>query len=157
MKILGIDPGYATIGFAVLQKNAQSMQVQDYGILTTEKNIPFGQRLCQLAEDFSELLHIHKPNIVAMEKLFWGENVDNAIRVAEARGIMEYLVAKNGIDLKEYAPTEIKSRLVGHGKAQKFQVQTIIKLRLKLEEIPKPDDAADALAIALVCAEETKQ
>ncbi len=154
MFFLGIDPGYATIGFAILKKENNTFTVFDYGVITTDASLDFGQRLCQISEDFSELLTQYSPSIVAMEKLFWGENVDNAIRVAEARGVMEYLIAKKGILLKEYAPTEVKSRLVGHGKAQKFQVQNIIKMRLQLSKIPTPDDAADALAIALVCAEE---
>jgi crossover junction endodeoxyribonuclease RuvC len=154
MVFLGIDPGYATIGFSILKKENNIFTVLDYGVITTDATLDFGQRLCQLAEDFLEIVEKYYPEMVAMEKLFWGENVDNAIRVAEARGVMEYIIAKKGIALKEYAPTEIKSRLVGHGKAQKFQVQNIIKMRLQLSEIPKPDDAADALAIALVCAEE---
>lgn len=154
MIILGIDPGYATIGFALLEKKNRTFIVLDYGVITTDSALPFGMRLCQLAEDITTLLEKYSPDIVSLEKLFWGANVDNAIRVAEARGVLEYLITKNGIEMVEYAPTEIKSRLVGHGKAQKFQIQNIITKRLGLHEIPKPDDAADALALALVCGEE---
>lgn len=156
MIILGIDPGYATIGFAIIEHNKRTIAVQDYGVITTDATLPFGQRLCQLAEDFSNLLESFPIEMVAMEKLFWGNNVDNAIKVAEARGVMEFLIAKKGLPLQEYAPTEIKSRLVGHGKAQKFQIQNILQLRLKLSKLPQPDDAADALAIAVVCAEECR-
>jgi crossover junction endodeoxyribonuclease RuvC len=152
--ILGIDPGYGTIGFAIVQKEANKITAQNFGVIETSAEISFQERLCQLAQDFEELLHQYKPSILAIEKLFWGANVDNAIRVAEARGVMEYLAKKSGLEIFEYAPTEVKSKLVGHGKAPKFQVQNILKMRLGLEEIPTPDDAADALGIALICAEE---
>ena len=155
--VLGIDPGYATCGFAIITKgknNSQKIQVENFGVIETTPEYSFQERLCLLADDFSEILTQYKPDILAIEKLFWGANVDNAIKVAEARGVMEYLAKKSGLKIVEYAPTEIKSRLVGHGQAPKFQVQNILKMRLKLSEIPKPDDAADALGIALICAEE---
>lgn len=154
MMVLGIDPGYATIGFGIIECHKRNITVEDYGVITTDSALSFGQRLCQIAEDIEALLSQYSFDIIAMEQLFWGENVDNAIRVAEARGVIEYCIAKKGIRLIEYSPSQIKSRLVGNGKAEKFQVQTMLRLRLKLETIPKPDDAADALAIALVCAEE---
>lgn len=152
--ILGIDPGYATIGFAILTKNKSRIVVENFGVIKTDSSFLFSERLCHLADDFQELLEKYSPDILAIEKIFWGANVDNAIKVAEARGVLEFLAKKKGLSIVEYAPTEVKSRLVGHGKAPKFQVQNILKMRLGLEEIPQPDDAADALGIALICAEE---
>lgn len=152
--ILGIDPGYATIGFAIVQKEKQSICVENFGVIETSSDFLFSQRLCDLAEDFEEILNKYSPDILAIEKLFWGANVDNAVKVAEARGVIEYLAKKSGLEIVEYAPTEVKSRLVGNGHAPKFQVQNILQMRLGLENIPQPDDAADALGIALICAEE---
>ena len=152
--ILGIDPGYATCGFAIITKDQQKISVENFGVIETTPQYSFQERLCLLGDDFSEILKKYQPDILAIEKLFWGANVDNAIRVAEARGVMEFLAKKNGLKTAEYAPTEVKSRLVGHGQAPKFQVQNILKMRLQLEKIPQPDDAADALGIALICAEE---
>lgn len=154
--ILGIDPGYGICGFSVVQKKRNNFSVLDYGVITTEKNIRFQYRLVELAESISELLTQYSPRYLAIEKLFWGANKDNAIRVAEARGVIEMLCAQAGMTIYEYSPNEIKSKLVGHGKAPKFQVQNILKMRLGLDEIPTPDDAADALGIAIVCAEELK-
>ncbi len=154
MIILGIDPGYATIGFAILKKENQQISLENFGVIETSPDFSFQERLCLLADDFSEILKQYQPEILAIEKLFWGANVDNAIRVAEARGVMEYLAKKAGLKTVEYSPTEVKSRLVGHGHAPKFQVQNILKMRLGLSEVPTPDDAADALGIALICAEE---
>lgn len=152
--ILGIDPGYATIGFAIVQKEKQSICVENFGVIETSSDFLFSQRLCDLAEDFEEILNKYSPDILAIEKLFWGANVDNAVKVAEARGVIEYLAKKSGLEIVEYSPTEVKSRLVGNGHAPKFQVQNILQMRLGLENIPQPDDAADALGIALICAEE---
>ncbi len=152
--ILGIDPGYATCGFAIIKKESQKIWVENFGVIETTADHNFQERLCLLGDDFSELLKTYQPDILAIEKLFWGANVDNAIRVAEARGVMEFLAKKDKLEIVEYAPTEVKSRLVGHGQAPKFQVQNILKMRLNLEKIPHPDDAADALGIALICAEE---
>lgn len=152
--ILGIDPGYGTCGFAVLKKNSLQVEVIDYGVITTEKNFSFQERLVQLGSDIEDLLNQYKPSILAIEKLFWGANVDNAIKVAEARGVIEFLCAKKNMTIMEYSPTEVKSKLVGHGQAPKFQLQNLLKIRLNLDTIPQPDDAADSLAIALIAAEE---
>lgn len=152
--ILGIDPGYATCGFAIITKDSKKITVENFGVIETTPEFSFQERLCLLGDDFSDILAQYKPDMLAIEKLFWGANVDNAIRVAEARGVMEFLAKKSGLKIVEYAPTEVKSRLVGHGQAPKFQVQNILKMRLHLQEIPQPDDAADALGIALICAEE---
>ncbi len=152
---LGIDPGYATCGFALVEKTKSGFSVLNYGVITTEKNILFADRLCLLADDISEIIKKYSPSVLAIEKLFWGANVDNAIRVAEARGVIEMLCRKSGMKIVEYAPTEVKSKLVGHGKAPKFQLQNMLQMRLGLSEIPQPDDAADALAIAVIAVEES--
>lgn len=151
---LGIDPGYATCGFSLIEKTHDGFSVLNYGVITTEKNISFAERLCLIADDISEIIEKYNPSVLAIEKLFWGANVDNAIRVAEARGVIEMLCKKNGMEIIEYSPTEVKSKLVGNGKAPKFQLQNVLKMRLGLSEIPQPDDAADALAIALISVEE---
>jgi len=156
MRILGIDPGYDRCGFAIIEKKSSTSQfeVLDFGVITTNKNDIFQDRLCDIADDISEIIVKYSPTILAIEKMFWGANVNNAIRVAEARGVIEMLCRKSGCEIVEYSPTEIKSKLVGHGQAEKFQVQNVLKLRLGLSEIPQPDDAADALAIALLASEE---
>ena len=156
MRILGIDPGYDRCGFAIIEKKSSTSQfeVLDFGVITTNKNDIFQDRLCDIADDISEIIVKYSPTILAIEKMFWGANVNNAIRVAEARGVIEMLCRKSGCEIVEYAPTEIKSKLVGHGQAEKFQVQNVLKLRLGLSELPQPDDAADALAIALLASEE---
>ncbi len=155
--ILGIDPGYDRCGYAILFKNTSTstFEVLDFGVITTHKNLLFEDRLCHLAEDISHILEKYSPNILAIEKMFWGHNVNNAIRVAEARGVIEMLCRKSGCKIIAYAPTEIKSRIVGYGQAEKFQLQTILQLRLHLPTLPQPDDAADALAVALLASEES--
>lgn len=152
--ILGIDPGYGTCGFAVIKKEKSQVVVLNYGVITTDKKYSFQERLVHLGGDITEIINQYSPNILAIEKLFWGANVDNAIRVAEARGVIEFLCTKKGLKTLEYSPTEVKSKLVGHGQAPKFQLQNILQMRLNLPQIPQPDDAADALAIALIAAEE---
>ncbi|HID92447.1 TPA: crossover junction endodeoxyribonuclease RuvC [Candidatus Gracilibacteria bacterium] len=156
MIILGIDPGYDRCGFALLSKNISTseFEVLDFGVITTNKNDIFQDRLCDLGNDISDIINKYSPTILAIEKMFWGANVNNAIRVAEARGVIEFLCRKSGCEIVEYAPTEIKSKLVGHGRAEKFQVQNVLQMRLGLQNIPQPDDAADALAIALLASEE---
>lgn len=152
--ILGIDPGYGTCGFAIITKKNNGIEVINYGVITTDKKFSFQDRLVQLGNDIQEIITQYNPSVLGIEKLFWGANVDNAIRVAEARGVIEFLCAKNSMKIMEYSPTEVKSKLVGHGQAPKFQLQNMLKMRLNLSEIPQPDDAADSLAIALITAEE---
>lgn len=152
-RVLGIDPGYATIGFGILQKTGHTLQVIDFGVITTPPHLPFGERLLSIKRDLDELITTYAPDTMAIEKLFWGANVDNAIRVAEARGVILLAAAEKNLPIHEFSPNEVKSQLVGHGKAPKFQIQNILKMRLNLAEIPTPDDAADALAIALIASE----
>jgi len=156
MIILGIDPGYDRCGFALLSKKSSTsvFEVLDFGVITTNKKDIFQDRLCDLGNDISEIIKKYSPNVLAIEKMFWGANVDNAIKVAEARGVIEFLCRNSGCTIIEYSPTQVKSQIAGHGHAEKFQVQNVLKLRLGLSEIPQPDDAADALAIALLASEE---
>ncbi|MEI7511706.1 MAG: crossover junction endodeoxyribonuclease RuvC [Candidatus Peregrinibacteria bacterium] len=153
VRILGIDPGYATIGFAVLEKNGQKVHIIDFGVITTPADMLFQKRLKSIADDIAEIMTKFTPDFMAIEKLFWGANVDNAMGVAQARGVILLQAAKQNIPIREFSPNEVKSQLVGNGKAPKFQIQNILKMRLGLAEIPKPDDAADALAIALIASE----
>jgi len=156
MIILGIDPGYDRCGFALLQKKSSTsgFEVLDFGVITTQKKDIFQDRLCDLGNDIVAIIQKYSPTVLAIEKMFWGQNVNNAIRVAEARGVIEFLCRKSGCEIVEYSPTEIKSKLVGHGQAEKFQVQNVLQMRLGLQSVPQPDDAADALAIALLASEE---
>jgi len=157
MIFLGIDPGYGTCGFGVLQKKNTQVSVLDYGVITTDAGLDFSDRLCEVAEGIEELLHKYSPTVLSLERLFWGANVDNAIRVAEARGVIEYLCRKQGLHIMEYSPNEVKSKLVGHGKAPKFQLQNIITMRLGLKSPPQPDDAADGLCLAFLAQEEYRE
>jgi crossover junction endodeoxyribonuclease RuvC len=151
---LGIDPGYATCGFSIIEKDTKNTIIHDYGVFCTEKNMLFADRLCLISNDIEIILNKYNPDILSIEKLFWGQNVNNAIKVAEVRGVIQMLSRKRGMKIYEYSPNEIKSKLVGHGKAKKFQLQNMLKIKLKLDEIPTPDDAADALAVALIALEE---
>ena len=156
MIVLGIDPGYDRCGFGIVSRKSStsSYEVLDFGVFTTDKTAIFQDRLCDIANDVSCILEKYSPTVLAIEKMFWGANVDNAIKVAEARGVIEMLCRKFGCEIIEYSPTQVKSQLVGHGHAEKFQLQNMLKIRLGLSEVPQPDDAADALAIALLAIEE---
>ena len=149
MVILGIDPGLATVGYGLIEKNGNNVKVLDYGIISTSKNDTLPIRLKQIYASVTALIDKYKPNAVAMEELFFQNNQKTAIAVAEARGV-SLLACIHKLDkLYEYTPLQIKSALTGQGRAEKRQVQYMVKAILNLKEIPKPDDAADALAVAL--------
>lgn len=152
--ILGIDPGIATIGFGIIRKENTQIIVEDFGVITTPAGMEIGERLHIIEEDIAHILSMHLIDFVCIEKLFWGANVTNALQVAQARGIIVHQIWKNKIPMKEFAPNEIKSQIVGYGKAPKIQVQNVLKMRLSLPSLPTPDDAADALALALLGSEE---
>ncbi len=139
MKTLGIDPGYAITGFGVIEDD----KVIDYGCIRPKN------QLITLQKEIQALLLKHKPDAVAVEKLFFSRNVTTALRVGEARGVILFCIEQSGIPLAEYTPLEVKMALTGYGRADKHQVQQMVKAILKLDSIPKPDDAADALAIAV--------
>lgn len=149
MKILGIDPGTATTGFGLIDKSGTKLTKLDAGVISTPKTEPMEQRLRMLYDDLSELVSAHKPDYIAVEKLFFTNNITTAMSVSQARGIILLVVAQNKIALGEYTPLQVKMSVTGYGQAEKKQVQEMVKKILKLTTIPKPDDAADALAIAI--------
>lgn len=151
MIILGIDPGYAIIGYGLLSYNGNKFSVLDYGAITTPADIPFNKRLDIIFNDLNLLIKQYKPNMLAIEKLFFNTNQKTGIDVAQARGVIILAAEQNGLKINEYTPLQVKQSVVGYGRAEKKQVQEMTRLILKLEKIPKPDDTADALAMAICC------
>jgi crossover junction endodeoxyribonuclease RuvC len=150
MIILGIDPGTATTGFGIIEKPAQKQpKAVDFGVISTPKELTDSQRLKLLADDLHTLIKTHKPERIGVEKLFFEKNQKTAMSVAQARGVVLLLAEEYRIPIFEYTPLQVKNRICGYGKADKKQVQFMVKQSFGLKTIPKPDDAADALAIAL--------
>lgn len=149
MRIIGIDPGYAIVGFGVVDYDRHSFKVVGYGAITTASGTNFNERLVEVYNDLCIVLDKYKPDCLSIEKLFFQTNQKTAIDVAEARGVILLAAAQRKIPIGEYTPLQIKQSVVGYGKAEKKQVQEMTKSILKLCEIPKPDDTADALAIAI--------
>ena len=149
MRILGIDPGVAIVGFGVVDSEGGTQRMVQYGAINTPANTPLAARLVQIEQDLMELLQQFKPDEVAIEELFFSKNITTGIAVAHARGVILATVEKAGIPLYEYTPMQVKQAVVGYGLAEKNQVMDMTKRLLKLRSIPKPDDAADALAIAI--------
>jgi crossover junction endodeoxyribonuclease RuvC len=146
--ILGIDPGTTTTGFAVIASEKQKIDILEYGVITTPPKLSLDTKLLELGSDIESIIEKYRPEICGIEKLFFFNNQKTAIDVAQARGTIVYMLAKHGIPIIEYTPLQVKSGICGNGNANKKQVQNALKLILKLPSIPKPDDAADALAIA---------
>ena len=154
MIILGIDPGLATVGYGVIEKfGNNSTKVIDYGIVSTSKNDTLPTRLKQIYASITALIERYKPDAVAMEELFFQNNQKTAIAVAEARGVSLLACIHNLDNLYEYTPLQIKQGLTGFGRAEKAQIQYMTKIMLNLKSVPKPDDTADALAVALTHAQ----
>ena len=149
MRILGIDPGYATTGFGILEAGRGSVQLLNYGTITTPTTLTFPERLVVLYDDMVQLIETVKPDAVAVEELFWGHNVTTGIGVSHGRGVILLAICKSGAPLFEYTPNQVKQAVVGYGLAEKKQVMDMVKRLLKLKAVPRPDDAADALAIAI--------
>ena len=149
MVIFGIDPGYAIVGCGVVRYERGNFSLIGYGAVTTDKDMPFNKRLKKIYDDLTELLLRFKPDAVSMERLYFNTNQKTAIDVAQARGVAVLAVENAGIPLYEYTPLLVKQSIVGYGRAEKIQVQNMTKMFLKLDKIPKPDDAADALALAV--------
>ncbi len=147
--ILGIDPGFGRMGFGCVHVIGSSIEPVDFGVMTTEAGQPFEERLLHLARDLRDLLSHHRPHIVSIEKLFFAKNSTTAMRVAEARGVVLVTVAEFGIAIAEFTPAQVKKAVTGDGKAGKLGMQRMVRQLLNLDEIPKPDDAADALALAI--------
>ena len=149
MIILGIDPGIATVGFGVVSSENGKPVCVDFGIISTPKTDSISKRLFTVSEGLTALIRKFKPDAVAVEELFFNNNQKTAIMVAEARGVILCTAVREQCDLYEYTPLQIKQGLTGYGRADKQQMQQMVKILLKLSTIPKPDDAADALAVAL--------
>ena len=149
MRILGIDPGYAIVGFGVLEADRGQARLVRCGAINTPAGVPMPQRLLQIQQDMETLIATFQPDAMAIEELFFNTNVTTGIGVAQARGVILAAAAKLGVEIFEYTPSQVKQAEVGHGKAEKHQVMDMTKRILKLPGVPKPDDAADALAIAL--------
>ena len=149
MRILGIDPGYAIVGFGIVDYQGGAFRTVEYGAITTPAHTEFGQRLAAIYEDMCYLLKQYRPQAVSVEKLFFNTNKTTGILVAEARGVILLACAQNGLPVFEYTPLQVKSAVVGYGTAEKRQVMDMTRRILHLQEIPKPDDAADALALAI--------
>lgn len=149
MDILGIDPGVATVGFGLVRAGRGVQTVLRYGAITTPAGLALSGRLLQIEEDLTAFLAQFSPDAVAVEELFFSKNVTTGIAVAHARGVILLTAEKQGIPVFEYKPMQVKQAVTGYGAAQKLQVMKMTQRLLKLDEIPRPDDAADALAIAL--------
>jgi crossover junction endodeoxyribonuclease RuvC len=146
--ILGVDPGFGRCGFAILEKTKKAEILKAFGTMKSLPRKNFPERLIEIAEDFQEILEKYKPDIVSIEDLFFVNNVTTGIQVAEVRGVLIFLAKKFGAQICEPKPVEIKKTFCGNGKAKKTEIQKMVKLYFNLEESPKCDDAADAIAIA---------
>lgn len=153
MIILGIDPGYATVGFGVIENAGSKNKALEYGVILTPKDESLPKRLAKISEGFDVLIDKYKPDAIAIEELFFTNNQKTAILVAEARGAILLTVYRKCKNLYEYTPLQIKQAMTGFGRADKKQIQLMVTRFLNLDKIPKPDDAADALAVALTHAQ----
>ena len=149
MRILGIDPGYATIGFGIIDAQRGSFQLRQYGTITTPPELPFEKRLEVIYDDMNRLLDAAAPDVMAIEELFWGHNVTTGIGVSHGRGVILLAAAQRNLPINEYTPMQIKLAVVGYGNATKHQVMDMTKRMLYMEQVARPDDAADAIAVAL--------
>lgn len=149
MRILGIDPGYGITGFGLIDAQRGNSQLLRCGAITTPAGLDFPIRLQMIYNDMVELLKIAKPDAVAIEELFFGQNVTTGIGVAQSRGVILLAIQQADVPIYQYKPSQVKQSVVGYGNATKHQVMDMTKRLLRLEAMPKPDDAADAIAIAL--------
>jgi len=149
LRIIGIDPGYAIVGYGVVDYKNNHFSVVECGALRTDADMVFSARLGSVFSQLSLVVERYKPQEMAIEKLFFTTNQKTVIDVAQARGVIQLCAAKNDIEVFEYTPLQVKSAVVGYGKAEKNQVMQMTKMILSLEKIPKPDDVADALAVAI--------
>lgn len=152
MRIIGIDPGTGRLGFGVVDAKAGKLSLVDAGIITTPAHTPTPIRLEDIYTSLTQIIADTKPSMMAIEKLFFARNVTTAMSVAEARGAALLVGQQAGLMIEEYTPMQIKQSITGYGKADKKQMQEMVRLQLGLKTVPKPDDAADALAAAIMCA-----
>ena len=149
MRILGIDPGIAIVGFGLIEADRGRTQLLNYGAITTPAGLPLARRLVQIEQDMEALIAQLKPDAIAVEELFFSNNITTGIAVAHGRGIILCTAEKSGVPLYEYTPMQVKQAITGYGKAVKKQIQEMTRIMLHLESIPKPDDTADALGMAI--------
>ena len=149
MRILGIDPGIAIVGFGLIEADRGRTQLLNYGAITTPAGLPLARRLVQIEQDMEALIAQLKPDAIAVEELFFSNNITTGIAVAHGRGIILCTAEKSGVPLYEYTPMQVKQAVVGYGSADKHQVMEMTRRILKMEKVARPDDAADAIAIAL--------
>ena len=149
MRILGIDPGIAIVGFGLIESDRGAMRMLQYGAVTTEAGLPLATRLVQIEDDMRALIQQLRPDEIAIEELFFSKNITTGIAVAHGRGVVLCTAERLGVPIFEYTPMQVKQAVVGYGLAEKRQVMDMTKRLLKLKAVPKPDDAADALAIAI--------
>ena len=149
MVILGIDPGYAIVGYGVLEYNQNRFKILDYGAITTDAGTPFDIRLEKIYDGIQTIVERFHPEAMGIEKLFFNTNQKTVIDVAQARGAILLAAKKSGVKAFEYTPLQVKMAVTGYGRAEKKQVQEMTRVLLNLEKVPKPDDTADALAIAV--------
>lgn len=157
MRILGIDPGYAIMGYGLIDKIGNSFKPVDYGVIKTKAGEPLPERLLKIRMELSSIVEKYRPDEMAVEELFFNTNSKTVIHVAESRGVVLVEGAVRGINVNEYTPLQVKQGVVGYGRAQKVQVMQMVKVLLNLESVPKPDDAADALAVAICHANSGKK
>lgn len=146
---MGIDPGLAIVGYSFIEKNGNKFTVHDYGVIRTTAGKPVVKRLSMIYKKLFQLIEEYKPEEMAVEKLYFNKNVKTAINVGQARGVILLAGAESKLKISEYTPLQVKQAVVGYGRAGKKQVQQMVKALLNLNEIPRPDDAADALAVAI--------
>ncbi|MFW6271032.1 MAG: crossover junction endodeoxyribonuclease RuvC [Bacillota bacterium] len=149
MLILGVDPGLATAGYALIEIKGNNYSLVDYGTITTDSDKEDVERLMIIHEELGDIINQYQPEQMAVEELFFNRNVKTAIRVGQARGVIMLCGSEANLEVGEYTPLQVKQAVVGYGRARKKQVQKMVKAMLSLEEIPRPDDAADACAVAI--------
>lgn len=149
MRILGIDPGVAIVGFGLIESDRGTLRMLQYGAITTPAGLPLAARLAQINRDMEELIDTFRPDEISVEELFFSKNITTGIAVAHARGVILCAAEKKKIPIYEYTPMQVKQAVAGYGLADKKQVMDMTRRLLKLKAVPRPDDAADALAIAL--------
>lgn len=149
MIILGIDPGTATTGYGIISQNKNQPTLVDFGVIATKKSLSDAERLTIVADDLTSIIKKYKPDVIGVEKLFFTTNQKTVMTVSQARGVVLYIAQHNNVPILEFTPLQVKNFICGYGKAEKKQVQFMVQKTFNLKSVPKPDDAADALAIAL--------
>jgi crossover junction endodeoxyribonuclease RuvC len=152
VKVLGIDPGTARTGYGIVVREGSKLEMLDYGCYETTNDRPLHERLLLIHEGLTDIIESHRPEAVGVERLFFNKNVQTAFAVGQARGVVLLAAAQHGLPVYEFGPHEVKQAVTGYGRAPKDQVQHMVQMVLAMKELPRPDDAADALAVAVCTA-----